>query len=198
MRPVLLFLPFLMLVPSCGNLQNLAQKARTKRQQKAMEQLTETSSEEATARLGAKAVGEIAYVDEAEQFVLIRTLTGINLPTDASLETRREGKRTGLLRGTAERNKVFTTADLLEGTPRSGDGVFPSTAKPKPKQVARPGSKPSPAAPGNPAASLPTFAPANPNALPEEVVPNAAPLDFDPTNLPSLPDPVRTPEDLKK
>ena len=66
MRPLLFLLPGLMLLASCGNLQNLATKARAKRQQKAMEKLTETSSEEVAARLGAKAVGEIAYVDDAE------------------------------------------------------------------------------------------------------------------------------------
>ena len=193
MRPLLFLLPALLLLTSCGNLQNLATKARAKRQQKAMEKLTATSSEEAAARLGAKAVGEVAYVDEAEQFVLIRALTGINLPPQAALETRRDGKRTALLRATPEKKNSFLAADLLEGTPKTGDGVFPSTAKPSPVKPQAP-----PFPPSLPSASPAAPAPVAPEA-PAGMIPELAPVDdLDPTQLPKLKDAVKTPEDLKR
>ncbi len=160
--------------------------------QKAMENLAATSSEEAAARLGAKAVGEVAYVDDAEQFVLIRALTGINLTPEAMLETRRDGKRTALLRATPEKKNAFVAADLLEGMPQSGDGVFPSTAKPNPLKP-----KPAPA----PSAAIPGSAPAGPAAVsaPDSPPPTLVPADdLDPTNLPALKDAIKTPEDLKR
>ena len=198
MRLLLLLLPALMLLSSCGNLQNLAAKARAKRQQKAMEKLTETSSEEAAARLGAKAVGEVAYVDDAEQFVLIRALTGINLPPQAALETRRDGKRTALLRATPEKKNSFLAADLLEGSPQTGDGVFPSTVKPKPvKPLPPPVPPPLPVvAPDNP--QKPNTAAAPVPATPDNIIPGLLPAgDLDPANLPKLRDAVKTPEDLR-
>ena len=188
MRPLLCLLPALLLLTSCGNLHNLASKARAKRQQKAMEKLTLTSSEEAAARLGAKAVGEVAYVDDAEQFVLIRALTGINLPPQAALETRRDGKRTALLRTTPEKKNSFLAADLLEGTPQSGDGVFPSTAKPKPvKSLPPPVPPPLPVAtPGTPNKSSAASTP-SPAAVPVNIIPELPPAnDLDPANLPKL------------
>ena len=191
MRPLPLLLTLGLLGTSCGNLQNLASKARAKRQQKAMEQLAATSSEEAESRLGANALGEVAAVSDAEQFVLIRTLNGLNIPDQAGLETRRDGQRTALLRGTRERKDAFAAADLLEGTPQRGDGVFPSTAKPKPKPF-RPAPPSVPEVPPAPAAV------ATP-ALPEDPIPAFSPADdLDPTNLPALKEPVKTPEDLKR
>ena len=192
MRPFLPLSLAVVLLTGCGNLQNLATKARTKKQQKAMEKLTATSSEEAAARLGAKAVGEVAYVDDAEQFVLIRALTGIQLAPEATLETRRDGKRTALLRATPEKKNVFLAADLLEGTPQTGDGVFPSNAKPsllKPNPV----TAPSPAIPGSTSAAPAAVNP--PDSPPPTLVPAD---DLDPTNLPALKDAIKTPEDLKR
>jgi hypothetical protein len=193
----LLLLPILFL-SSCGNLQNLAAKARAKRQQKAMEKLTETSSREASTRLGDKALGEIAYVDAPDEFVLIRPLTGINLPANAGLETRRGGQRTALLRSTPERKNTFATADILEGTPQTGDGVFPSTAKPKPKP--RPGVKPASGVTPSPpsGATDPGFT--TPSGLPAEKLPAAATTEqeLDPARLPAMPDPIKTPEDLQR
>lgn len=192
MRPSPL-LALALLGASCGNLQNLATRARAKKQQRAMEQLATTSSEEATARLGARALGEVAYVDSAEQFVLIRTLNGIAIPALASLETRRQGRRTALLRGSPERKNAFATADLLEGSPQSGDGVFPSSAKPS----TRP--KPSPAPPTPPSAAPPQADPGLPPALPSEARPmSPAEDDLDPTRLPALQDPIKAPDDLKR
>ena len=200
MRPLLYLLPALLLFNSCGNLQNLAAKARAKRQQKAMEKLTETSSEEATARLGAKAVGEIAYVDDAERFVLIRALTGLHLPPEAGLETRRDGKRTALLRATPEKKNSFLAADLLEGTPQSGDAVFPSTAKPKPgKPLPPPVPPPLPVVPpSTPPHAVSTPATNAPESLGHSL-PELPPVsDLDPANLPKLRDAIKTPEDLKR
>ena len=201
MRLLIFLLPALLLLSSCGNLQNLAAKSRAKRQQKAMEKLTETSSEEAAARLGAKAVGEVAYVDDAEQFVLIRALTGINLPPQAALEARRDGKRTALLRATPEKKNSFLAADLLEGNPQTGDGVFPSTAKPKPvKQLPPPVPPPLPlATPINPTTKPSTSAAPFPPAVPGNTIPELPPAnDLDPANLPKLKDAVKTPEDAQR
>ena len=50
MRPFLPLSLAVVLLTGCGNLQNLATKARVKKQQKAMEKLAATSSEEAAAR----------------------------------------------------------------------------------------------------------------------------------------------------
>lgn len=192
MRPFLPLSLAVVLLTGCGNLQNLATKARVKKQQKAMEKLAATSSEEAAARLGAKAVGEVAYVDDAEQFVLIRALTGINLKPEATLETRRDGKRTALLRATPEKKNAFLAADLLEGTPQIGDGVFPSTAKPSPL---KPGPAPAPAL------VIPGSTPSAPTAVspPDSPPPTLVPADdLDPTNLPALKEAIKTPEDLKR
>ena len=201
MRALLLLLPIIFL-SSCGNLQNLAAKARAKRQQKAMEKLTETSSREASTRLGDKALGEIAYVDAPEEFVLIRRLTGINLPANAGLETRRDGQRTALLRSTLERKNTFAAADILEGTPQTGDGVFPSTAKPKPqpKLKPKPGAKPESGATPPPGPSVaPDTDFTTPSGLPAEKLPAAATeQELDPAQLPALPDQIKTPEDLQK
>ena len=192
MRPILPLSLAVVLLSGCGNLQNLAAKARAKKQQKAMENLVATASEEAAARLGAKAVGEVAYVDDAEQFVLIRALTGIQLAPEATLETRRDGKRTSLLRATPEKKNAFLAADLLEGTPQTGDGVFPSTAKPSPLKPG-PAPAPSPVIPGSTPSAPAAVSP--PDSPPPTLVPAD---DLDPTNLPALKDAIKTPEDLKR
>ena len=192
MRPFLRLSLAVVLLTGCGNLQNLATKARAKKQQKAMEKLAATSSEEAAARLGAKAVGEVAYVDDAEHFVLIRALTGIQLAPEATLETRRDGKRTALLRATPEKKNAFLAADLLEGTPQTGDGVFPSTAKPSPL---KPGPAPAPSS------VIPGSTPAGPATVttPDSPPPTLVPADdLDPTNLPTLREAIKTPDDLKR
>lgn len=197
MRPVLLLVPFLLLLNSCGNLQNLATKSRIKRQEAAMKKLAETSSEEATARLGAKAVGEVAYVDEVDQFVHLRLLTGTTLPAGIALETRPAGKRAALLRTTAERNKFFVIADLIEGLPAKGDSVFPSTAKAKPNSLRK-------LAPADALKVAPDSVPADPGLSPASDAPDHPVLTapdlptFDPANLPPLADPVKTPQDLQR
>jgi hypothetical protein len=202
MRSVLL-LPFLFLLGSCGNLQNLAIKARAKRQQQAMEKLAKTSSEEADARLGATALGEVALVHEGEQYVLIRALTGVALPADAGLETRRDGKPTALLRSTTERKGNFAAADLLEGMPLPGDGVFASSRKPKSRppvrQVAMPTPAPSlPSAPTAKPGVVPVApAPGLPSPEPKPAAPPAVDDGFDPTNLPAFTEPVVAPQDLQ-
>lgn len=198
MRPLLTLCLLASLLASCGNLQNLATKARAKRQQKAMEKLAATASDEATSRLGSKAIGEVAWVDTAEHFILIRTLEGLNLPAGAALESRREGLRTSILHATAERKNLFLAADVVEGNPQQGDPVYPSTAKPsippRPAILSASGSTgaPEPAA-ASPAASTPVpDLPPSANQLPE--IPAA--YGFDPANLPPLPAPVTKPEDM--
>ena len=194
MRPALPLLALALTLSSCGNLQNLATRSRAKKQQRAMDQLAATSSQEASSRLGARSLGEVAYVDDAEQFVLIRTLNGIAIPPLASLESQRHGKTTALLRSTPERKNTFAAADILEGNPQSGDAVLPSTAKPSPRK--KPRTSPSPTPP--PAPATPPSAPADP-AHPDEARPMAPPDDdLDPTRLPALQDPIKSPNDLKR
>lgn len=192
MRLILCLLVCIPWMSGCGNLQNLANKSRAKRQQKAMEKLAETSSEEAAARLGANAVGQVAYVDDAEQFLLIRTLEGLALPAGAALETREGGKQTAVLQTTAERKDSFVAADILQGHPRAGESIYPSKVK-----VSQPvAGLPVPVSPatGTAAGSSSPAVPAM--ALPQPVPAPAA--GFDPANLPRLEDPIEKPEDLRR
>lgn len=212
MRPLPLLLPLVLLLTSCGNLQNLATKARAKRQQKAMEKLVETSSEEATARLGAHAVGEISYVADAEQYVLVKTLAGATIPESANLESRQNGKRNAILRATSARNKAFIAADILEGNPQSGDPVFPSTAKPatptgRPTTTTTTTTTPAlpntTGTPGNGTATTgttgsPPAAPAPPMRPQDLVPPPILPGGFDPANPMPLPPPIESVEDLQR
>lgn len=207
MRPLLLLLPFVLLLSSCGNLKNLATKARVKRQQKAMEKLVASSTEEATARLGANALGEVSYVADAEQYVLVKLLAGASIPESAKLESRQNGKRNAILQATSARNKGFIAADILEGNPQSGDPVFPSTAKPavptgRPTTgtAATPTTGPATGSPGDPATPpAPATSAAPPPMRPQDLVPPPIlPGDFDPANPAPLPPPIESVEDLTR
>ena len=198
MRPLLLLLPLVILLTSCGNLKNLATKARVKRQQKAMEKLVETSSEEATARLGANALGEISYVADAEQYVLVRPLAGVSIPDTANLESRENGKRNALMKATSARNKEFIAADILEGNPKTGDAVFLSEAKrstPTGRPVTPPPSTPTTEkTPPTPPSGGP-----GPAILPQDLIPPPIlPGGFDPAHPEPLPPPVESVEDLRR
>ncbi|RYD33490.1 MAG: hypothetical protein EOP86_13275, partial [Verrucomicrobiaceae bacterium] len=127
--PALLLLAALML-SGCGSVRHMAAKSRQKKEKKQLEKLITTSAADASSRLGQKAVGEIAAVGEDSQYVLMRLRTGISLPANTELESRRGGTRTALLRMTPERKNIFTIADLAEGAPQAGDSLFLSKVSP--------------------------------------------------------------------
>lgn len=190
MRYLATLLLTLVMLPGCGNLHNLAAKSRAKKDRKQLEKLIETSAGEASARLGDKAVGEIVSVAADEQFVLLKLLNGVNLPTDTELETRRNGTRSGLLKMTPEKNRMFNIADLTEGSPEVGDSVYPTKQKPS---FDKPGTL---SASGKPAPAGMSTAPVPLEALPLLPPPATGQDDFNPKNLPPLPGRVEKPEDV--
>ncbi len=189
----------MILLTSCGNLKNLATKARVKRQQKAMEKLVETSSEEATARLGANALGEISYVADAEQYVLVRPLAGVSIPDTATLESRENGKRNALMKATSARNKDFIAADILEGNPKTGDAIFLSEGK-RTTTTGRPATPPPSTPPGREKTTTgPPPGDASPAVLPQDLIPPPIqPGGFDPAHPEPLPPPIESVEDLRR
>jgi hypothetical protein len=136
MRPLALLLCVLLL-PACGSLYNLGQKARAKSREKELKKLTEASASEASSRLGEKAAGEVMSVDADGGYALIRARQGLVLETGQELESR--GKGTARLRVTPERNSkmFFFAADIVSGIPQIGDPVTPvkGGGKPAPKLV---------------------------------------------------------------
>lgn len=127
--PAPLLLAALML-SGCGSVRHMTAKSRQKKEKQQLEKLIAASTADASTRLGQKAVGEIAAVGEDSQYVLMRLRTGISLPANTELESRRGGSRTALLRMTPERKNIFTVADLAEGAPQAGDALFLSKAAP--------------------------------------------------------------------
>jgi hypothetical protein len=120
MRPLVLFL--CLLLCACGNLQNIAMKARSERRAKQLKKLNEAATAEASSRLGDKAVGEVVYVDEEGGYALVRARTG--LPLTASEELECQGTGNGRLRVTPERKNAFYAADIISGAPQKGDAVI--------------------------------------------------------------------------
>lgn len=191
MRSPAILLLVLLLLPGCGNLQNLAKKHRAKKAEVRMKKLVEASTDEATERLGEKALGEIVGV--SGQYVLIRPLVGLVLPQGIRLEGRHHGKRTSLLQPTPEKNGPFIAADLLEGTPQAGDPVHATKAKPSLFEgTTSTGLTP---APTRAESSVPP-APVPHGALPDLPEAENLPGDFDPANLPALPDRITSPADV--
>jgi hypothetical protein len=127
MRPLVLIL--CLLLPACGNLQNLANKARTKRQQKQLNKLAEAATNEVSNRIGERAVGEVVYVDGDNGYALVRARNGVSLPVSEELECRGNGN--GRLKVTPERKNTFYAADILSGTPQKGDPVIAVKSKTK-------------------------------------------------------------------
>ncbi|MES2708841.1 MAG: hypothetical protein V4726_19760 [Verrucomicrobiota bacterium] len=186
--PAILLLALLML-PGCGNLRNLAAKSQAKKERKQLDKLIAASAGEASARLGEKAVGEIASV--SEHYVLLRLLTGVVMPTGTELESRRNGTRTALLTMTPEKKSLFTIADLTEGAPQTGDSLYLSKARPS-LPSARPG-----AVLGNPVSAPPGSAPEPVDSLPLLPPPATGGTDdFNPKDLPSLPGRILNPDDV--
>ncbi|MDB6132494.1 MAG: hypothetical protein JWM59_737 [Verrucomicrobiales bacterium] len=167
--PALLFLAALML-SGCGSVHHIAAKSRQKKEKKQLEKLIATSAADTSSRLGQKAVGEIAAVGEDSQYVLMRLRTGISLPANTELESRRGGTRTALLRMTPERKNIFTIADLTEGAPQAGDSLFLSKAKSSIPQPLTAGA-PVLSAAGEAAVSAGTAAPGTDPAIPADQQP---------------------------
>lgn len=128
MRPLALIL--CLLLSGCGNLQNLAAKARAKRQQKQLNKLAEAATNEISGRIGERAVGEIVYVDGDNGYALVRARNGVSLPVSEELECR-GGTGSGRLKVTPERKNTFYAADILSGTPQKGDPVIAMKSKTK-------------------------------------------------------------------
>lgn len=134
MRPSLLIL--CLLLTACGNLQNLATKARAKQREKKLAKLHEAAAGEATSRLGENAAGEVILVNADSGFVLIRARNGLTLETGSEL--RCEGTGSGRLRVTPERkNRNLFAADIVSGVPHKGDPVIPvkGSGKPGPRLI---------------------------------------------------------------
>ena len=112
-------------VSGCGNLMNLNEKAKAKRRMKELEKLASASTAEAKGRLGEKAVGDVAYADAAAGFVLVHALTGVSIPAGTELDCRRGAEVTGKVKVTRERKGHFNAADVLSGSPATGDAVIP-------------------------------------------------------------------------
>lgn len=191
MRSPAIPLLVLLLLSSCGNVHNLASKHRAKKAEARMKKLVEASTDEATERLGEKAVGEIVNV--SDQYVLIRPLVGLVLPPGIRLEGRHHGKRTALLQLTPEKNGPFIAADLLEGTPEAGDPVHATKVKPSLFEgTTATGLTPAPTR----AESSAPLAPVPREALPDIPAAEKLPGDFDPAHLPALPDRITSPADV--
>ena len=133
MRPSLLIL--CLLLTACGNLQNLATKARAQQREKELAKLHEAAAGEASSRLGEKAAGEVILVNADSGFVLIRARNGLTLETGAEL--RCEGSGHGKVKVTPERkNRNLFAADIISGVPQKGDSVIPvGSGKPQPKLI---------------------------------------------------------------
>src|SRR5262245_28503003 len=112
MRPFIFFL--CLFLCGCGNLRNLAMKAKSERQAKQLKKLNEAATAEASSRLGDKAVGEVVYVDDEGGYALVRARTGLPLTTSEELEC--QGSGGARLRVTPERKNAFYAADIISGT----------------------------------------------------------------------------------
>lgn len=152
--PALLLLAAITL-SGCGNVHNLAAKARAKKERERLEKLTEASAGEAESRLGHRALGEVASVNAEDQFVLLRPLVGVVIPPGTELESRRGNTRTGVLRVAKEKKSLFTVADLVEGSPQNGDSIFASKSKTPPPLTPVPASGLAGARPQSGAAPVP-------------------------------------------
>lgn len=132
MRPQLLFL--CLLLPACGNLHNLAVKAKAKHREKELQRLAEAATSEVSTRLGEKAVGEVVYVDGSGGYVLVRARSGLALPPGQELQGQKSAAR---LKITPERKSVFVAADIVSGSPEKSEPVLAvkSSSKPLPKLV---------------------------------------------------------------
>ena len=181
MRPRILLLTLVLLMPACGNLRNLHTKAQAERRQKQLNKLTEAASKEATGRLGEKAVGEVAYVDGDSGYVLVRARAGLALADGTTLECR--GGSSAKLKITPERKNLFVAADILSGEPKKGDSVVVVAGDAKPKMklvpIAAPQGLPGGTAPqGAVTLDASTF---KPELLPQSTL--GAPGQFVPPNL---------------
>jgi hypothetical protein len=136
MRPPAFALLFCLLLPACGNLQNLSLKVRAKQRERELKNLTEASVSEASSRLGEKAVGEVILVNADSGFVLLRARNGITL--DAGQELLCQSSGAARLKVTPERkSNMFFAADIVSGVPLKGDSVIEvkGSGKPAPKLV---------------------------------------------------------------
>ncbi len=117
MRPLLLLL--CLSLPACGNLHNLAVKAKQNRQrEKALKNPPPAVSPDAARQV----VGEVMGVRDG--YVLVQALNGAPLTANQELECRGAGPGSARLKVTPARMKNLYAADILSGTPAEGDAVI--------------------------------------------------------------------------
>jgi hypothetical protein len=130
MRPHFL-LPCLLLT-ACGHTSQKSEKAKAEARAKELQKLNVAATSEADSRLGAKAAGEVVYVDGGGGFVLLRARAGLTLAPEQELECRGKDAR---IKVTLERKGVFVAADIMSGEPDVGDAVIPVKGRSQPKLV---------------------------------------------------------------
>ncbi len=139
MKKYALFLCIALTGSGCGNLRNLGTKIQQKRHTSALNKLKKTSADKASEQYGDKVMGEVAYVDKGNSFLLIKPLSGYVLPADLKMECRRgkKGPVSGNVQVTIERKSGFVAADIQSGSPVVGDFAVPvSGGKKRPQLVA--------------------------------------------------------------
>ena len=116
-----------LVLSGCGNVINLTRKAKQKRAEKAMLEMTKASGDEASARLGNGGVGHVTKVDSGGGFVLIRLRNGLTIPAGMALESRTGlgGKVSGKIQVTPEGKGQLIAADIVSGAPLKDDIVIP-------------------------------------------------------------------------
>ena len=79
-------------------------------------------------------MGRVVMVDEEHGFALVDTGAPVLLPVGAKLLSFNEGRRTSVLRVTAENRPPYLALEILEGQPRVEDEVAldESRAEPEP------------------------------------------------------------------
>ena len=75
-------------------------------------------------------LGTISTVNEAGHFVLV-DFGGFAAPTPgANLEVRRAGATVATIKAGVEIRRPFAAADIIDGTPQTGDDVWSKNPKP--------------------------------------------------------------------
>lgn len=168
MRYSLLLLPALLL-PACGTIRGLRAKAELKKAAEEAKKEKDKPAEEAVQP--ARPVGKVKFVHQEMGFLLIEVLSGgFRPPAGTEVEVMGVSGVTGKLRISPEQKAGLITADILSGTPETGQTVVTIAGKP---------AGPKPVSPISPAGGTAT----QPSG-PVEINTSAIPLDALPaTNL---------------
>jgi len=82
------------------------------------------TAEEGVAAASTQLIGEVASVQTAEGFVLIKRFGGGSMPEGFVFHSQGAGGETASLRPTGEKLGRFYAADITGGTPQAGDFVM--------------------------------------------------------------------------